>query len=177
MGQDKALAPVGSGHAPVPRRRAGFVRSRRRAGPLRDPTTPALAPAFPPCADVEPGLGPLGALRTALEDAAPRGVLLLAVDLPFVPVALSACLLRAVRGLRRRRPPLVLGPRAPGGRSTPPPASIRSPASRRWRTPDERLLARRLREARRPRRRSPTSATPHGSSPTSTPTRTSSAGG
>lgn len=38
--------------------------------------------------DVEPLLGPLGALRTALEDAAPRGVLFLAVDLPFVPVAL-----------------------------------------------------------------------------------------
>ncbi len=53
------------------------------------------APVHP---DGRSGLGPLGGLATALAVAAPRPVLFLAVDLPFVPVALLEALVARLGG-------------------------------------------------------------------------------
>ena len=67
-------------------------------------------PGVPSVADVESGLGPLGALRSALEDSAPRPLLLLAVDLPLLPVALLEHILGSAAGFDAVIPHSLSGP-------------------------------------------------------------------
>ena len=93
MGRDKALLPWERGtllsHS-VERLRQVLDDVRLLSGSADRHALPGLSTV----ADVGAGLGPLGALRTALEDSAPQSVLLLAVDLPLVPVPLLSYLLR-----------------------------------------------------------------------------------
>ena len=60
--------------------------------------------------DVAPEAGPLGGLAAALADAAPRPVILLAVDMPFVPSALLRELAESLGGWDVAVPVIPAGP-------------------------------------------------------------------
>jgi molybdopterin-guanine dinucleotide biosynthesis protein A len=96
MGRDKAQLPWGTGtllsHAID---RLGRVCSEVR---VLEGTRHLAPESVPGVRDLEPGLGPLGALWTALDDAFPQPVMLLAVDLPGIPVTLLQHLLERAPG-------------------------------------------------------------------------------
>jgi molybdopterin-guanine dinucleotide biosynthesis protein A len=60
--------------------------------------------------DVAPEAGPLGGLAAALADAAPRAVILLAVDMPFVPGPLLRDLGESLEGWDVAVPVIPAGP-------------------------------------------------------------------
>jgi molybdopterin-guanine dinucleotide biosynthesis protein A len=60
--------------------------------------------------DVAPDAGPLGGLGAALANAAPRPVILLAVDMPFVPAALLRDLGESLAGWDVAVPVIPAGP-------------------------------------------------------------------
>jgi molybdopterin-guanine dinucleotide biosynthesis protein A len=94
MGRDKALLPWGAttllGHA------LGRLREVCGAVAILGGSGERYADqGVPVVPDVVPGAGPLAALLAALEHARTEVVVLLAVDLPFVPPALLAFLAEA----------------------------------------------------------------------------------
>jgi molybdopterin-guanine dinucleotide biosynthesis protein A len=97
MGRDKALLPWAGGtlldHA-IGRLRAVGADVRLLSG--EEPRY--LDRGLPVHTDTTPGAGPLGGLLAALNAAAPRAVLLLAVDMPFVTPELLRSLQDALAG-------------------------------------------------------------------------------
>jgi len=108
MGRDKALLPWGTAtlldHA-IARLRAVCREVRVLTGAEPRYGDRGLPVALDAIADG----GPLAGLATALAVAAPRSVLLLGVDLPFVPVPLLAHLRDAVGGTDVAVPVLAAG--------------------------------------------------------------------
>jgi molybdopterin-guanine dinucleotide biosynthesis protein A len=109
MGRDKALLPWASAtlldHA-VARLRATCREVRILCGPAPRYEDRGL----PVHADHVAGAGPLAGLLTALEAATGRDVLLLGVDLPFVPIALLRALGSAAPEWDVVAPALASGP-------------------------------------------------------------------
>jgi len=108
MGRDKALLPWGTGtlldHA-VTRLRAAC----REVHILSGSEARYADRGLPVDVDGIADGGPLAGLATALSVAAPRSVLLLGVDLPFVTVALLARLRDALAGVDAVVPVLTAG--------------------------------------------------------------------
>lgn len=94
MGSDKALLQLAGqplvAHALSILRDAGL--EARIAGARSD-----LASFAPVLADSQPGLGPLGGICTALASTSAELAVFVSVDLPLLPAALIACLLRHAR--------------------------------------------------------------------------------
>ena len=96
MGRDKALLPWG-GATLLDHALARLHAVAADVHILSGETVRYRDRGLPVHPDAAPDQGPLGGLAAALAAAHPRPVLLLAVDLPFVTVALLAGLARAVR--------------------------------------------------------------------------------
>lgn len=94
MGCDKALVQLAGrplvAHALSILRGAGL--EARIAGARSD-----LASFAPVLADAQPGLGPLGGICAALGSTSAELAVFVSVDLPLLPAALIACLLRHAR--------------------------------------------------------------------------------